>query len=227
MTFIYDVPLYKEQRGLLGHLLGGLQINGNYVYNSGRPYTPSQSFNSLFFTPGASTYLWTTGTDPIVPFLGNPNAPVGTVGINQVDAARIYGSTLTNPNGFLSLNELNTTGNEVAVTPNDVRFIFNGPGAARVFLNPFGNTPRNYLRAPAIDQLNLGFFKTTKIGEKVRLQFRAELYNALNHPQAGFGVTRQSQLPDINIEDAGLTFADPKQVELARRVIQFGLRLVF
>lgn len=230
-SFIYEVPWYKEQRGFVGHLLGGFQINANWVYNSGRPYTPSQSFNSSFLAPGTGSYQTTTGLDPLRPFLGNPGAPVGTVGINQVDAARIFPLfgipvPITNINGFYSFNELNN-GNVVSVTPNDVRFIFNGPGAARVFGNPFGTVPRNYLRSIPINQLNLGLFKSTRVFENVRVQFRAELYNALNHPQAGFGITRNTQVPDIQIEDAGFTFADSTQIEQARRVVQFGLRIVF
>ena len=90
--FLYEVPWFKEQRGFVGHLLGGFQINANWVYNSGRPYSPSQSFNSSFLAPGTGSYQTTTGLDPLRPFLGNPNAPVDTVAINQVEAARIYGT---------------------------------------------------------------------------------------------------------------------------------------
>lgn len=227
LTFIYDVPFHKEQKGFLGHLLGGYQINGNYVYNSPQPYTPSQVF-SVSFLGAANTYSTTTGNDAIRAFIGNNSAPFDTVGISQVDAYRVgFIDHVTNVNGFISFTALNTTGAIVPVTKNDVRFILNGPGAARIFGNPFGDMPRNYARAIPINQLNLGIFKTTKIFENVRLQFRAELYNALNHPQAGFGVTRNSQLPDIILEDSGFTFGDKTQIEQARRVVQFGLRLIF
>jgi outer membrane receptor protein involved in Fe transport len=227
VSFIYDVPFYKEQRGLVGHLLGGFQINGNYIYNSPRPFTPSQVLSVSFLGVG-NTYSTTTGNDAIRPFIGSNSAPFGTVGISQVDAYRIgFIDHVTNVNGFISFNSLNTTGDVVTVTKDQVRFILNGPGAARIFGNPFGDMPRNYGRSIPINQLNLGFFKTTKIRENVRLQIRAELYNALNHPQAGFGVTRNSQTPDILLEDAGFTFADNTQVEQARRVVQLGLRLIF
>jgi outer membrane receptor protein involved in Fe transport len=227
LTFIYDVPFYKEQKGFLGHLLGGYQLNGNYVYNSPRPFTPSQVLSVSFLGVG-STYSTTTGTDAIRPFIGSSSAPFGTVAISQVDAYRIgFIDHVTDINGFISFNSLNTTGDVVPVTRNQVRFILNGPGAARIFGNPFGDNVRNYGQSIPINQLNLGFFKTTKIRENIKLQFRAELYNALNHPQAGFGVTRQAQAPDIFLEDAGFTFADNTQVEQARRVVQFGLRLIF
>ena len=44
MNFLYDFPMFKEQRGFAGKLLGGWQINGQHVLTSGRPYTPSQFF---------------------------------------------------------------------------------------------------------------------------------------------------------------------------------------
>ena len=127
------------------------------------------------------------------------------------------------------MNDLNN-GVIRSVTPNDVRFIYNGPGAARLFGSPYGNTPRYNLVGPAINQLNLGVFKNTRVFEKVNIQFRAEFFNVLNHPQPGYGVTRNSSLPNILLENAGnasAPFADNSQINLARRRIQFGLRINF
>jgi outer membrane receptor protein involved in Fe transport len=227
-NFLYDVPFMKEQRGVAGHVLGGWQLNGTYILTSGRPYTPSQIFNSLFLGAGAS-YLGDTAGESLRPFVGNPNAAEGTVGISQIDAALIFGVPANNLNGFYSLNGLNN-GEVNPVTPNDVRFIFNGPGAARFFGSPFGNSPRNALRGPAPNQLNLGIFKNTKVTENVRVQFRAELFNALNHPSPGFGVASGASIPDFFVEDAGFPgseFASKNDMELNRRVVQFGLRITF
>ena len=46
----------------------------------------------------------------------------------------------------------------------------------------FGNMPRNSLRGPAFKELNFSLFKNTNITEHVVLQFRAEFFNILNHP---------------------------------------------
>ncbi len=40
---------------------------------------------------------------------------------------------------------------------------------------------RNTYRAPGNWNLNLGFYKNTRITEKTQLQLRLELYNAFNH----------------------------------------------
>jgi len=48
--------------------------------------------------------------------------------------------------------------------------------------NPFGNCGRNNLRAPGLNQIDLGIFKSFPLfREGMGLQFRAELFNALNH----------------------------------------------
>ncbi|HYY94218.1 MAG TPA: TonB-dependent receptor, partial [Pyrinomonadaceae bacterium] len=225
LNFIYDFPFMKEQRGVIGHLLGGWQVNGVYVLTSGEPYTPGQFFNGSVYGLG-NAYL-TSGDRP---FSGNPNADPRLVGISQLDAALLFGAPVTNINGFYSMNALNSTGDAVPVTPNDVRFIVNTPNAARIFGTPFGSAGRNILRGPRLNQLNASLFKNIKVTERVSLQLRGEAYNVLNHPNPGYGVNQAGYLPDFFVEDAGVAgsnFADRGDIELARRVIQVGLRIVF
>ena len=234
-NFLWDVPYQREQRGAVGRLLGGWQINGTYVLADGRPFTPSQFYNVLGL-PSYQDFNFVAsfaGFDAIRPFTANPGAPRNTVGITDVDAS-FFGFTgfTPSPTGLYSLNELNRTGTLVPVTTGDVRFIFNGPGAAQRFNNPFGNVGRNSERGPALNQLNLGFFKNTKVRENLNVQFRAELFNALNHPNSGYGVAAGATLPDTFVEDAGFTgvnngFNDPRLVELSSRRVQFGIRIVF
>jgi outer membrane receptor protein involved in Fe transport len=233
MNFIWDVPVYKNQKGFVGHVLGGWQLNGTYVLASGRPFTPSQFLNVL----GLPTYqdVGFTGTffgfDNVRGYVGNRNAPRDTVGISDIDAFLFFTGVFTaSPTGYFSLNELNATGNLRSVTANDVRYIINGPGAARYTGNPFGNIPRNSERGPALNHLNIGIFKNTRIRENVRLQLRAELFNALNHPNPGYGVAGERTLPDTFMEDAGVPgslFNDKRAMELSSRRVQFGIKLIF
>ncbi len=92
--------------------------------------------------------------------------------------------------------------------------------------------PRNYLRGPKLNQLNASIFKNTKVGERVVVQFRAEAFNVLNHPNPGYGVNTVTgnYIPNIVPENAGLTgtgFADFQDITMGRRVVQFGLRVKF
>ena len=239
-NFIWDVPMYKSEKGLVGHVLGGWQLNGTYNLASGQPFTPSQFCNfacvGIDYQDDAfqSNFV---GLDQVRPFSGNPKAPRTAVGITATDAGLIFfGSPIApSPTGLYSFNALNATGNLVPVTVKDVRFIYNGIGAARQFGTPYGDVGRNTERGPALNQLNIGIFKNTKVRENVRLQLRAELFNALNHPNPGFGVSAGSSLPDTTIEDAGNipapaafnSFNDKRAMNLSSRRIQFGIRLTF
>ena len=125
------------------------------------------------------------------------------------------------------MNQLNTTGNAVPVTANDVRYIFNGPGAARLFGTPFGNATRNGEKGVPLNQLNMGVFKNTNITETVKIQLRLEAFNVLNRPNAGFGVAGESDVPDIYVENAGVTFADKREIQQSSRRVQLGIRIIF
>jgi hypothetical protein len=46
----------------------------------------------------------------------------------------------------------------------------------------FGNSPRNLVRGPGFWNLDLGLFRTVDLVKSVRMQFRLEVLNALNHP---------------------------------------------
>jgi hypothetical protein len=86
------------------------------------------------------------------------------------------------------------------------------------------------LRGPAINQLNMSLFKNIKIGERTKLQLQATAINVLNHPNPGYGTNAAGYLPNIVPENAGrsgLGFAEFKDIEKARRVVQFGMRLIF
>jgi outer membrane receptor protein involved in Fe transport len=223
-NFIWDMPWMKEQKGIVGHLMGGWQINGTYILTSGATYTPGESFNGNL---GLGNAYLTAGDRP---FVTNPAADPRLVGISQPDAAVLFGAPLTNINGFYSINAINGPGTFVAVSPADVHFVFNGPGAARIFGTPFGNSTRNSLRGPAFNQMNFGLFKNIKIGERLTFQLRMEAFNALNHPNPGFGTGDGDYLPSINIGNAGAAgvgFANFQDIELAHRTIQFGARLYF
>ena len=49
----------------------------------------------------------------------------------------------------------------------------------------FGNEGRNAIRGPGIEDVDLSLFKYFELSERMRLQFRAECFNSLNHPNFG------------------------------------------
>src|ERR1017187_2024343 len=79
----------------------------------------------------------------------------------------------------------------------------------------FGNTARNALIGPRFETWDLGTDKDFRITERVGVQFRAEFFNALNHPN--FGLPNGS----IGSSAAGTITT----VITNARQVQFGLRL--
>jgi outer membrane receptor protein involved in Fe transport len=234
---IWDIPAFKDQKGIVGHLLGGWQINSVYLISSGFRYTVANNLNIQLNARGLPVYSQQITADRSRPFYGNIDAPRDTVAITGIDAllSQTVAPFFTNVVGITPttdlylLNDLNN-GIVTRTTRDAVRFILNGPGSALLFNNPFGTVPRNSEVGPRINQVNAGFFKNTRISERFNLQFRTEIFNLFNHPQPGYGTTFvNGTFPDRIALDAGFQdgFNDFGGIEFARRVIQLGLRLTF
>ncbi|HEY6331645.1 MAG TPA: carboxypeptidase regulatory-like domain-containing protein, partial [Blastocatellia bacterium] len=91
-NFVWDIPAYRNQEGVVGHVLGGWQLNGVYNIASGQDYTPVDIFNTDFLQSQSLSYddlgfnNGFVGTDALRPFIGSLKAPLQNVGINSVDA---------------------------------------------------------------------------------------------------------------------------------------------
>lgn len=95
---------------------------------------------------------------------------------------------------------------------------------------------RNIFTAPSYWNLDLGFIKTFPITERFKLQFRTEMFNALNHPN--FDNPRDASVGSPSIRSSVFaqvccaTVAPPStqtivQTGESARVIQFALKLQF
>lgn len=232
-NFIWDVPFFKDQKGVLGHVAGGWQLNGIYVIDSGLRYTPEEVFNGDLapFQSYADPFLG----DDFKPFYGNPKAPKGAVGILGGDVALLFGATPQQLGlqrfGVYSLNALNTSNftKFVNVGMNNVRYIEDLPTAAVLFGTPFGDVARNSSQGPWVNQANLGLFKNNRISERLNLQLRLEVFNVFNHPNPGYGYIAAglSPIPDRILEDAGTTFNNTGDQEMTARAVQVGVKFIF
>ncbi len=79
----------------------------------------------------------------------------------------------------------------------------------------FGNEGRNVVRGPGIEDVDLSLFKLFSIGETRRVQFRAECFNLLNHPNFG--------LPEDDLESPAfgqiLQAGPPRLIQLAVKFV--------
>ncbi len=81
----------------------------------------------------------------------------------------------------------------------------------------FGSAGRNLLRTDSLTNLDFSFFREDRIKEGIRLQFRVELFNSLNHPTFGTPVALFTS-PQFGQVTSTVSTA---------RQIQLGLKLIF
>ncbi len=92
----------------------------------------------------------------------------------------------------------------------------------RLTLNPnspveqFGNEGRNVVQGPGFTNWDFSTFKNIHISERNNLQFRAELFNFLNHTNL--------RLPESNIASPNFGKVDK---DTGARVIQLALKFLF
>jgi len=112
---------------------------------------------------------------------------------------------------------------------------FSGPvilGSPNEWFNPnafilptagtYGDLGRGVYRGPGLAELDMSLFKTTRITERTNLQFRAEVFNVLNH--ANFDTPNATVFSGTSFNpSAGLITS----TATSSRQIQFGLKLFF
>jgi hypothetical protein len=230
IAFVEEIPFFRSQKGVLGHILGGWGVSGTSILSSGQPFTPVQLFLNTF--SGGSVFdtnydlAFIGSLETARPFLANPNAPPNSVGIFAGDACAFAGvgcSLATNT--LLDFAAVNTTGTATTVTQDKVHFIANGGTTAdTIFGTPFGTAARNSLRDYKTVTANFQVFKSFKFGERATLRWHMSMLNVFNHPYF-------SSI-DPFIEDAGLAreftgFANPRLFSGGNRSIIFGLKILF
>jgi hypothetical protein len=94
---------------------------------------------------------------------------------------------------------------------------FQPPRATAADPNLFGNAGRNILIGPGFSNVDLSLFKTFKVRKDVRAQIRAEVFNALNHPNF--------QVPVFLLDRTNVGQLTSTANE--NREFQFALKLLF
>ncbi len=249
LSFNEQIPAFRHQQGIIGHVLGGWAVAGTYGLTSGQSFTPIQEFLQSFsyLVNGVNPpndYVFASSIvglyDFARPFWGNVSAPANSVGVYAGDecaeqvgfgAPATIPVCTTTPTTLISLNALNATGTITPVTKSQVRYIGNGIVADSVFGTPFGNVPRSVGRDFWTNAGNFALYKNIKFTERDVLQFHMTMLNVFNHPNFNS--------IDANIEDAGFTnenvgFATPNLFNgggsssaTVTRTIFFGLKVVF
>jgi hypothetical protein len=86
----------------------------------------------------------------------------------------------------------------------------------------YGNLGRGVYTGPGLADLDASLFKSTRLTERLNLQFRAEFFNVLNH--ANFGTPNAVVFSNGAVSgSAGLITA----TSTTSRQVQFGMKLIF
>jgi hypothetical protein len=166
ISYIYELPFLRQQRGVLGKIAGGWQVSGLTMFQSGMP--------TGIGVPGD---LSGTGQGARPNWVSNPNLPK-----ERRTLTRYFDTSAV-----------------VAPAP-----------------ATWGNLGRNVLVRPGINNWDLAFSKNFRLRESLRLQFRAEMFNAFNHPQfTGLSTT-------LGAGNFGYVTG-----ARAQRMMQYGLRADF
>jgi len=154
-SFVWALPWYQTQRGFIGHVLGGWQVNNILSFHSGFPWTPYCSDSSF---PSGTCDFNQDGVSN-----DRPNTPSFGNHYNHSRAVFELGaSDRLLPSAFLSCSVSPMVGNCSGGVPFD------------------GSLGRNTFRAPIFEDIDLSFFKNVKATERVNFQFRAEAFNLFN-----------------------------------------------
>lgn len=195
-SLVYELPFGRGRRwmntgGIASQALGQWQVSAVNQASSGFPY-------QIGYNPPTAFQVSGIGASYRGSNLYRPNRVAGQP-LNSLDKSKSTGTSLQ----YINLSAVQI--------PTSV------PGA----ISPFGNFSRDPGRSPIYTTLNLAFNKRfdTPI-ETLKVEFRGELYNALNHtnftPPGGSIATAGSGLTGGTITS---TF-DP-------RIVQFGAKVLF
>ena len=156
-NYQYELPIFRDQSKLTGKLLGGWQISGISQFQTG----------TACGVASGNDYAG-VGQD------GSFNCG-GQLWIKNGDPSIVHNIALNGGGKADPAYWFNTTDSSGAS-------LFTQPGK-NTFNNVAGS--RNLLHQPGFQNWNLGLFKKFAIGEKMGFQFRAQAFNAFNHPNWG------------------------------------------
>ena len=216
-----------------GHALGD-SISGPQI-NEGQPLRDFRNFraeygNTLYDLRHIGSFSWMYELPfgrgkPLASNVGDlANAIIGGWWIEGIVSLR-SGYYLT-PSDIVDVSNAGNGRPDVVGDPNDrqhssrsdaTKTWFNTSAFQRAPQYTFGNAGTGIIQGPGYSNLDLALHKRVSIGDGVRLQFRVEAFNALNHPNLG----------NPSTAFGAANFGEISSIVGSARSLQFGVRLEF
>jgi uncharacterized protein YaiE (UPF0345 family) len=215
-NYVYELPWYKNQQGVIGHVLGGWQYNGIWTFQSGAHFSP-------FCGRGSRCDF---NRDGVI----NDRPDVGNAG-SSLDISREQWA-----NGWFKVSNA-AFGCPIGVNGGSTC----SNGSAALFTAPClacdGNLGRNTFEGPGQWSTDQSLFKNFRVKEGMTLQFRWEVFNAFNRanftlPNGATGGNRANRISSsVNPVTGVVTYSNSifgkSNGTLGPRVMQFALKFIF
>jgi hypothetical protein len=195
---VWELPWYREQQGVVGHVVGGWEMSGLYVVNSGLPLTVSYSGSGTVNYQGL-TSIYNGQTNG-----GAANDAAG-LGILGPSAAGLRPNMVLNPSDGYGRVQLRTRLHWF----NQTAFVAPPPSSFQV-----GNEKRGVVDGPGFNRLDIGLFRNFKLYRGTVFQLRGEAFNVLNHTNWGNPSTSATSSTFGQITST----RDPRIVQIAGKI---------
>src|SRR5262245_5494926 len=211
LTYVYELPFMRDQRGFVGHLLGGFQVSGVTTFETGVPLTVvnGQDADSIGGNLDRPDF--------------NPNGQKGVRAVPAIATATVNPCGVTVGSTFYT----NPDNGSACINPANAMYIGLLAGTGRR-----GNLGRNTLRTPGQNNWNVNLLKRIRVGEASFFELRAEFYNVFNHPQYGTASVSpfspaSTGVPANVFTSAAGQFLHPEFSDGGGRVIRYQMKFSF
>jgi hypothetical protein len=201
VSYAYDLPIFRHATGLTRAALGGWEVSGVTIFQTGLPF-------SIYDSSAGTAFLGQGST----PLLGASLAPGATIasGLASRDLHQRVANGYLNPTAFTPAPLLYPT--QCALDPN---FCTTG----------FGDLGRNLYHGPFQQNWDVSFLKHFKIGERQDVRFAADFFNIWNH--VNFADPTVTDIEQYLANPTSSPFGKIVQTNGNPRLIQFSLRWAF
>jgi hypothetical protein len=163
---IWELPWMRDQRGLMGHALGGWEVSGLYSLNAGLPLTATASGGTTVNYSGYTSLYNSALTNG-----GVVNDAAG-LGILGPSAAGLRPNQVSNPNFGYGIVPVHSR----QAWFNPTSFVAPPPTSFQV-----GNERRSVINGPGFNRMDIGLFRNFRLYKESFFQLRGEAFNVLNH----------------------------------------------
>src|ERR1022692_206749 len=201
VSYAYELPFFEHATGTRRAVLGGWQVSGVTIFQTGLPFS--------IFDSSAGTGFLGQGSTPLLGASLAPGASIAS-GLSSGDLHQRVANGYLNPAAFTPAPQLYPT-----QCLSDSNFCTTG----------FGDLGRNLYHGPFQQNWDVSFLKHFKIGERQEVRFAADFFNLWNH--TNFGDPSVTDIEAYLASPTNSPFGKIAQTTGNPRLIQFSLRWAF